>query len=60
MVDGDADTGENRRLHLVRSWWKHLGAKEAVVYERLGWTVTRFYQVLNALIDSLAALAHDL
>lgn len=44
-------------LELEGAWWKYPGAKEATIYDRFGWTPTRYYQVLNALIDNPAALA---
>ena len=42
-----------------RQWWKYAGAKEQAIRELFGMSATRYYQVLNALIDSPAALAHD-
>ena len=46
-------------LELERGFWKYPGAKEATIHDRFGWTPTRYYQVLNALIDTPAALAAD-
>ena len=46
-------------LELERGFWKYAGAKEATIHDRFGWTATRYYQVLNALIDTPAALAAD-
>ena len=46
-------------LAFERQWWKYAGAKEQAVRELFGLSATRYYQVLNALIDSPAALAHD-
>ena len=46
-------------LAFERQWWKYSGAKEQAVRELFDMTATRYYQVLNALIDSPAALAHD-
>jgi hypothetical protein len=46
-------------LDFERQWWKYAGAKETAVRETFGWSSTRYYQVLNALIDRPAALAHD-
>lgn len=34
------------------------GAKEAAIRERLGLVPTRYFQILNALLDSAAALAY--
>ena len=46
-------------LEFERHWWKYAGAKETAVRERFDMTVTRYYQVLNALIDQPAALECD-
>lgn len=46
-------------LDFERQWWKHAGAKEQAIRERFGLSATRYYQVLNALLDTPAALAHD-
>jgi hypothetical protein len=46
-------------LVFERQWWKYAGAKEQAIRELFGMSATRYYQVLNALIDSPAALAHD-
>ena len=46
-------------LDFERQWWKYAGAKEQAVRELFEMSATRYYQVLNALIDSPAALAHD-
>jgi len=50
---------EREILAFERSWWKQAGAKERAVRERFGMSVTRYYQVLNELIDSDAALVED-
>ncbi|MCD9142988.1 DUF3263 domain-containing protein [Streptomyces albireticuli] len=46
-------------LALERRTWPGPGAKERAVRERLGITPTRYYQLLNALLDDPRALAHD-
>ena len=46
-------------LEFERGWWRHGGAKESAVAELFGLTATRYYQVLNALIDTPAALEAD-
>ncbi len=63
---GDADPTEdglNRRdreiLAFERQWWKYAGAKEQAIRELFDMSATRYYQVLNALIDTPAALAAD-
>ncbi|GHC73585.1 hypothetical protein GCM10010507_61070 [Streptomyces cinnamoneus] len=46
-------------LALERQSWPGPGAKERAVRERLGITPTRYYQLLNVLLDDPRALAHD-
>ncbi len=46
-------------LDFERSWWKHAGVKEQAIRERFDMSATRYYQVLNALIDRPEALAAD-
>ena len=46
-------------LAFERQWWKYAGAKEQAIRELFDMSATRYYQVLNTLIDSPAALAHD-
>lgn len=46
-------------LDFERQWWKFAGAKEQAVREKFDMSSTRYYQVLNALIDRPDALAHD-
>ena len=46
-------------LAFERQWWKYAGAKESAVREKFDMSSTRYYQVLNALIDSPDALAED-
>ena len=46
-------------LEFERAWWKYAGAKEQAVRDQFGMSATRYYQVLNALIDRPGALAAD-
>ena len=46
-------------LAMERRNWPGPGAKERSVREELGISPTRYYQLLNALLDDPAALAHD-
>jgi hypothetical protein len=46
-------------LEFERQWWKYAGAKETAVREKFDMSSTRYYQVLNALIDRPEALAAD-
>ena len=46
-------------LDFERMWWKYAGAKEQAVREKFDMSSTRYYQVLNALLDRPEALAAD-
>lgn len=46
-------------LDFEKQWWALPGSKESEIRERFSISPTRYYQVLNALIDSEEALAHD-
>ena len=59
--DAEADLSERDRqiLAFERQWWRYAGAKEQAIRELFDMSATRYYQVLNALIDEPAALKHD-
>ena len=63
MVEATDEVGLSDRdqqiLGFERQWWKYAGAKEQAIRELFDMSATRYYQVLNALIDSPAALAFD-
>jgi hypothetical protein len=40
-------------------WWKHAGAKEQAIRDTFELSSTRYYQLLNGLLDNPAALAHE-
>ncbi|MCX2968850.1 DUF3263 domain-containing protein [Streptomyces sp. TRM70308] len=42
-----------------RRGWPGPGAKERAIREELDLSPTRYYQILNALLDDARALAHD-
>ena len=46
-------------LRFERQWWKYAGAKETAIRESFDMSATRYYQVLNALIDRPEALVED-
>lgn len=46
-------------LALERLWWQYAGAKEQAIREKFDMSTTRYYQVLNGLIDREDALAFD-
>ena len=46
-------------LAFERQWWKYAGAKEQAIRDLFDMSATRYYQVLNALIDRPEALVAD-
>jgi hypothetical protein len=46
-------------LTFERQWWKYAGAKETAIRDRFGLSATRYYQLLNGLLDRPEALQHD-
>ncbi|RLV55039.1 DUF3263 domain-containing protein [Aeromicrobium phragmitis] len=50
---------DREMLALERYWWQYAGAKEQAIREKFEMSATRYYQLLNALIDTEEALAFD-
>ncbi|HEV8560284.1 MAG TPA: DUF3263 domain-containing protein [Actinophytocola sp.] len=50
---------DRKILVFERQWWSHAGAKERAIREEFGLSTTRYYQLVNQLIDKRAALAAD-
>ena len=46
-------------LDFERSWWTESGPKEVAIRERFDLSPTRYYQILNELLENPEALAHD-
>ncbi len=46
-------------LAFERQWWKYAGAKESAIRDLFDMSATRYYQVLNALLDRPEALVAD-
>jgi hypothetical protein len=59
--DGDGQLAERdvEILSFERQWWKYAGAKEQAIRELFDMSSTRYYQLLNQLIDRPEALEHD-
>jgi hypothetical protein len=53
------DDRDRRILEFERQWWKYAGAKEQAIRDLFDMSGTRYYQILNGLIDDPAALAFD-
>ena len=50
---------ERAILDLERSWWTEAGPKEVAIAAQLELSTTRYYELLNDLIDRPEAEAHD-
>ena len=50
---------ETRILAFERHWWRQPGAKEQAISDQLEVSATRYYQMLNELIDRPEAMAAD-
>ena len=60
QASGEELTERDREIiAFERQWWKYAGAKEQAIRELFDMSATRYYQVLNTLIDSPAALEAD-
>jgi Protein of unknown function (DUF3263) len=56
---GELSARDAEILTFERQWWKFAGAKEQAIRDKFQMSATRYYQVLNALIDKPGALAQD-
>ena len=56
---GELSDRDREIIAFERQWWKCAGAKEQAIRELFDMNATRYYQVLNALIDNPAALEAD-
>lgn len=56
---GELSERDRKIIAFERQWWKYAGAKEQAIRELFDMSATRYYQVLNALIDNPAALEVD-
>jgi hypothetical protein len=62
--DGDADRSgldarARRVLDFEREWWRYAGQKETAIREHFELSPTRYYELLNRLIDDEAAVTYD-
>jgi hypothetical protein len=46
-------------LDFERSWWKHAGVKEQAIKDRFDMSATRYYQLLNDLLEQPEAMEYD-
>ncbi|WP_144127777.1 DUF3263 domain-containing protein [Catellatospora sichuanensis] len=61
VVTGEEALSERDRhiLAFEKKWWRHAGAKEQAIRDQFEVSATRYYQLLNALLDNPAALEHE-
>jgi hypothetical protein len=50
---------ERAMLDFERQWWRRAGAKEQAIRDNFEMSPTRYYQMLNALLDQPQALQYD-
>ena len=55
----DLSERDRQILAFERQWWKYAGAKETAIRDLFDMSATRYYRVLNALIDKPEALVAD-
>ena len=46
-------------LDFERSWWTEPGPKETAIRDRFELSPTRYYEILNELLEDAAAMDHD-
>ncbi len=56
---GQLDRRDREILAFERQWWKYAGAKEQAIRELFDMSATRYYQILNALLEKPEAMAAD-
>ncbi len=56
---GELTAQERDLLAFERQWWKYAGSKEQAIRDLFDMSSTRYYQTLNALIDTPQALEFD-
>lgn len=50
---------QTRILDFERSWWKHAGVKEQAIKDNFDVSATKYYQLLNDLLEEPSAAAYD-
>jgi hypothetical protein len=46
-------------LDFERSWWSQSGPKETLILDKFELSASRYYQILNELVDTESAYEHD-
>ncbi|WP_413316716.1 DUF3263 domain-containing protein [Agrococcus sp. 1P02AA] len=55
----DREERTRRVLDFEAGWVNHGGAKARAIRAEFGWSTTRYYQVLDGLLETQEALRHD-
>ena len=55
----ELDARGQQILAFEKRWWRQAGSKEKAIRDTFSLSSTRYYQLLNALLDDPLALAHD-
>lgn len=58
-VESSLDERSRAILDFERGWWRFAGAKEQAIREQFDLSATRYYQVLNELVDDDESLTYD-
>lgn len=59
MPDEQLSERDGSMLAFESGWTRHSARKEEAIRDTFGLSAARYYQLLNAVIDSPAALRHD-
>jgi len=57
--DSELDERSQQILNMEKLWWKYAGAKEQAITKQFSMSPANYYQLLNQLIETDAALAFD-
>ncbi|MET7392357.1 DUF3263 domain-containing protein [Dactylosporangium sp. NPDC005572] len=55
----ELDDRSKQILAFEKRWWRQAGSKEQAIRDTFGLSATRYYQLLNVLLDNPLALAHE-
>lgn len=58
-ADPELSDRDRKMLEFERQWWKFAGSKEEAIRQQFDMSGTRYFQILNDLIDRPEALAAD-
>jgi hypothetical protein len=59
IAEATLSEGQQAMLDFERRWWSQAGAKEQAIRDSFEISPTRYYQMLNALIDLPQAVSYD-